>query len=490
VGRVSATTGCGLWNALLLALMAAPLPPLLAGCGGSGPPARNVLLISVDTLRADHLGLYGYARDTSPAMDRLASEGVTFDRAIVQWPVTTPSMTSMFSGHYPHVTGIVIAAGDNMLPDRLLMLAEAFRDRGHRTAAVVANGVLGRHNNFAQGFQVYRELWKREGDPARRTDARHVTDAALEELRDLAPAGEPFLLWVHYVDPHFPYDPPDGYAEAFERDSHYRRIDAPVNADDDAWRGIPHGRYARAGRVADLGRYIADYDGEIRYTDEQIGRLLEGLDASPAADATLVALVADHGESLGEHDFYLNHGHVPYEEQLRVPLIFRWPDRRHAGRRIGAAVEVRGLARTLLAAVGTPDAENPFEGTNLLPVMEGGATGDLPAEVFSEAGSEETRVRRSYTLAMHRDGLKLVLPRTDWARERAGGRELELFDLARDPDEQRDLGGERRELAESMRHELLEWFFSEEPWPRHTRYDPERADRMTRQALRELGYVR
>ena len=459
------------------------------GCSAPTEPPRNVLLLSVDTLRADHLGAYGYARSTSPSIDRLAAEGVLFEHAVVQWPVTTPSMTSMFSGHYPHVTGVVVAAGDNHLPDRLLMLAEAFRERGYRTSAVVANGVLGSHNNFDQGFETYHELWKGNGDQAVITNAEQVTKTATRELEKLGAGDAPFLLWVHYVDPHTPYDPPDGYAEAFVGDALYQARPVPVNASDEPFRGVPRSHFERAEGIRDLGRYVAAYDGEIRYADEQIGRLLERLEAAPAGDDTLVALVSDHGESLGEHDLYFNHGHVPYEEQVRVPLIFRWPDRRHAGRRIDIPVELRGLARTLLSAVGVPEAENPFGGADLLPAIRTGETEGLPRRVYTQAGSEATRWRRSYTLAVRSDDLKLVLPRSAWARERHGGRDLELFDLVEDPLERSDLSAEHAALVSRMRQELIDWFYAEPPWPRSAHYDAQRADAFTRKALHELGYL-
>jgi len=128
-------------------------------CSGSVRAPRHLLLISVDTLRADHLGLYGYPRPTSPVIDELGRHGVVFENAIVQWPVTTPSMVSMFSGTYPHENGIVIIAQSQRVSDELEMFPEVLQARGFRTAAVISNGALGRESNFGQGFDVYRELW-------------------------------------------------------------------------------------------------------------------------------------------------------------------------------------------------------------------------------------------------------------------------------------------------------------------------------------------
>lgn len=477
---------------LLVVSLAAALPAVgpdacAETCTAPGPPARNVLLISVDTLRADHLGLYGYPRDTSPRIDRLGREGVVFEHAIVQWPVTTPSMTSMFSGEYPHVTGVAVLAGVNPVPERLLMLPEALRGLGFRTAAVVSNGVLGPQNRFDQGFETYHALWKRN-EVLEPTSAARVTQEARNELARLAAGGDRFFLWVHYLDPHDPYRPPPGYAERFVGDAWYASRRVPVNGDDDPWRGVPRSDFQRDG-TDDLARYVARYDGEIRYVDEQIGVLIDALDASAAAPETLVVLLSDHGESLGEHDFYLNHGHVPYDEQLRVPLVFRWPDGRHAGRRIAKPVELRGLARTLLDAVGADPVANPFRGDSLLAAAERGDTSALSDHVFAAAGGSGTRAGSLFTLAVRHGDSKLVLPRSGWARVRHGGREMELYDLRSDPQETRDLTASRRTEAETLRSALLAWFEADPAVDWGARELAAGLDDATLGALRELGYL-
>ena len=159
-------------------------------CSGGDRAPRHLLLITVDTLRADHLGLYGYPRPTSPVIDELGRHGVVFENAIVQWPVTTPSMVSMFSGTYPHENGVVVVAQSQHVPDELEMFPEVLRARGFRTAAVISNGALGRESNFSQGFDVYRELkawtWSSQAvgrkAPPRPPRIRDETRHALREL--------------------------------------------------------------------------------------------------------------------------------------------------------------------------------------------------------------------------------------------------------------------------------------------------------------------
>jgi arylsulfatase A-like enzyme len=459
-------------------------------CSGEVRTPRHLLLITVDTLRADHLGLYGYRRATSPVIDELGRHGVVFENAIVQWPATTPSMVSMFSGTYPQKNGIVILAYPQHVPDELEMFPEVLQARGFRTAAVIGNGVLGRESNFRQGFEVYRELWMdRESYGPRPKEADHATDVALELLAGLADSGDRFLLWVHYIDPHLPYVPPAGYAERFMGDAHFRSQRAPVNADNQPWKGIPHQQWEKADKEDDLAVYVARYDGEIRFVDDQIGRLLRELERRSLAEETLVAFTSDHGESLGEHDYYLNHGHLAYEEQVRVPLVFRWPGGRYGGCRIAKPVELRGLAPTLLEAMGVPAEEIRHSAPSLLPAIRGEGEAALPESVFTEAGSFETRKGARYTLAVRKGSRKLVLPRSKWARERAGGRTVELYHLASDPAEAQDLAGAHPGEVAQLRRELRAWIRSSQAVRRKAPPQPARVRDETRRALRELGYI-
>jgi arylsulfatase A-like enzyme len=460
---------------------------LCAACEMESPP-QHVILISADTLRADHLGTYGYLRETSPRIDAFAATGIVFERAWVQWPKTTPSMVSMFSGTYPHENGIVVLARPQIVPDEMTLFPELLAQAGIATAAVVSNSVLGRESNFQQGFERYREVWLDEARHKIRAD--HVTDVALEVVDELVAEGRRFFLWVHYQDPHTPYVPPREYFEPFLEDKWFESRRAPHNADDRSYRGISRKVWSmkRARSSDDVGYYVAKYDGEIRYMDEQIGRLFDELAGRGVLDESLIGFTADHGESLGEHDYYFHHGHVPYEPEVRVPLVFRWPNGRHGGRRIAHPVELRGLGRTLLEALGVDAA--PLGGSSLLPALTDGETSSLPDRIFTTSGSAATFSGARYTLAVLERGLKLVLPRSEWGRGVHGGREFELYALSDDPDEERDLAPTRAGDARTLRETLASWWLDVPPVPPiRVQDDAVRYREETVRNLRELGYL-
>jgi arylsulfatase A-like enzyme len=215
--------------------------------------------------------------------------------------------------------------------------------------------------------------------------------------------------------------------------------------------------------------------------------LLAALEPLGVAGDTLVVLTADHGESLGEHDYYFNHGHVAYEEQVRVPLILRWPAGRYGGRRIAAPVELRGLGPTVIDALGL-ERGGLAQAASWLPAIRGRGD-ELPPAVFTAAGSTDLALRHQSTLVVRRGPMKLLLPRSRWAQAIAGGRSVELYDLSTDPDEARDLAPERPELVRSLTAEVVAWFDA------HPARKPERPPgapelrEETRRSLRELGYL-
>src|SRR5215213_1120565 len=328
----------------LLFLLAAVSAAVWWSCDRGPKPRLNVLLITIDTLRADHLGAYGYARPTSPNIDRLARAGVLFRRAKAQWPKTSPSFASMLSSTYGHTNGLIRTTAQRM-PDRFLMLAELFKAGSYDTSAAVANVNLARRFNFDQGFDKYVEIWKEGQDHRLRTElvTRHGLD-----LLEQASRSRPFFLWLHYLDPHARYEPPPRFNEMFVGDRHFdpaRR--APLN---DAVEADVGGIPARSnlGKEDRIAYYVAQYDAEIRYVDEQVGLLLEDLEKRGLAGETLVVLTADHGESLGDHNYFFEHGRLPYEDCVRVPLILRGPGTGTPGRIVRSPVELIDVLPTLL----------------------------------------------------------------------------------------------------------------------------------------------
>jgi len=259
------------------------------------PGRPNLLLVTIDTLRADHVGAYGAALARTPTVDRLAAEGTRFETAIASAPLTLPSHASILTGLYPPHHGVRYNGVSRLRPS-FETLTERLRDAGYATGAVVGSYVLAGKYGLDQGFEHYDDDTRSRGDPAERP-ASEVTDGALAWLEG---AERPFFLWVHYYDPHKEYAPPPPFATHF------------------------------AGRP---------YDGEIAYVDSQLGRLLEALTARGELDETLIAVTSDHGESLGEHA-ELTHSYSLYDAVLAVPLVFHGPG-------VPPARVVKGVVRTV-----------------------------------------------------------------------------------------------------------------------------------------------
>jgi arylsulfatase A-like enzyme/Tfp pilus assembly protein PilF len=366
-----------------LALLAALAAGCLAGCADSAP--RSVVLISIDTLRADRLGCYGNPDGLTPNLDRLAAEGVVFTDATAPTPVTLPSHTSLMTGRYPTATG-VRNNGTFVVPESEETLAERLKREGWRTGAVVAAYPLVRRYGLDQGFDLYDDRVPglspgTEGlavhFPERRAD--EVTDRALAAWNALGAGSR--LLWVHYFDPHAPYDPPGERAET------------------------------QAGR----------YDGEVAFADREIGRLLDAVLADDP-DA-VIAVVSDHGEGLGDHG-EKTHGIFVYQSTLHVPLLVRAPGRLPAGRRVGAPVSLVDVAPTLLALAGLSSGKG-VEGIDLTTLLDAEPPDRV---VYAESHVPRLEYRFSELRALRRGGLKLI-----------DAPEPELYDLAADPGELRPL---------------------------------------------------
>ena len=396
-----------------------------------GARRPSVVLIVVDTLRADHLGCYGYPRATSPALDALAASGVRFAnvRATSSW--TAASVASLFTGLYPAVHGL--QANDALLAEGLTTLAERFAANGYATAGFSANAAFViPEQGFAQGFDEFHVLHgpplpadsgedKIPLDPswknfAKVATADVVTDAALAWLGSRS-ARDPYFLYLHYFDPHAGYFPPPQYRA---------RMGVPADASLagpaqwDFWIGFKLG----AGHDQ-LPTLAALYDGEIAFTDAEIGRLLATLrqrgDAAP-----IVVVTSDHGEEFAEHGD-LQHGSSLFEEQIRVPLIVAGPAV-PTGAVVAAPVSLVGMAATLADLTGTSTADATPPPAPSFAALVRGADGPAPTgPIFADLATSSAR---------HRD----MIVDGRWKLVRAGDAS-HLFDLAADPGEIRDLAG-------------------------------------------------
>lgn len=336
----------------------------------------NLLLITVDTLRADHLGTYGYSLDTSPSIDSLATAGMQLDNVVTVRPKTSPSFATILTGTYPSRHGIHAPA--MVLRPEFVTLAERLKAMGFSTGASVTNGNLAPEFGFAQGFDSFE--WGL-------TDASAVTDRGLAWLDSREDDSQPWHMWVHYTDPHTPYDPPSGYAE----------------------------RFMAEGSDSRSAREIAAYDGEIFYTDKEIGRLLSWLHARPSMlERTLILFTADHGESLGEHDYWFEHGMYPYEASSHVPLILVAPSVIVPGARSDALISNVDLVPTLLDALDAPTTD-AADGRSFLPLLCGLSSEGPRSFAYIEAGYGE-HIGPGRTRALRRDSAKTIERLVGWAR--------------------------------------------------------------------------
>ncbi|HSL19473.1 MAG TPA: sulfatase [Methylomirabilota bacterium] len=460
----------------------AVLVGLGTACAGSPSPepaeARNLLILSIDTLRPDHLGCYGYHRDTSPELDRFAERSAVFEQAVTVHVSTAPAHATILTGRYPGSHGLV-RNGMAVAPG-VPTLAETLTAAGWATGAFVSGWTLQRHTGLDRGFEVYDDELGPPRAGARR-DGGATTDAALRWLRDAVDGGRRFFLFLHLFEPHWPYDPPVGDALRFLPGRYeLTTLSRPVHID----RRLSVNRLSPAER----DEYVARYDGEIVVADRLVRRVLDALEELDLARSTVVVVLSDHGETLFEREWAMDHGARPYDEQARVPLVLHLPGDRLAGRRVPDQVSLVDIVPTVadIFALAPPEG---VQGRSLLPLAEDpeGERPVLPA--FVTARPEPSRVphiRQPLTTsglvcAIRMPGVKLVefpMTRSRWHPE--------LFDLAADPGETDNLAQARFDAALALHGQLEAWRIAtasggdvELPV-----LDPE-----VEEALRELGYL-
>lgn len=366
VWKSAAWLGAG---AGLLGLALAGAPETQAQDGYASLGIENVIVVSIDTLRADHLGPYGSAKVKTPNFDRLAAESIVFEHAYTAAPTTLPSHTSLFTGSYPHTHGAA-RNGDIVHPDNV-MLAESLKDAGWRTLGVSGAFPLNPKFSFDQGFEAY---FPNMGDNAQ------VTDAVLQKTPQRA--GDKLLLFVHYWDVHWPYAPPAPFDTMYRQDhmglqgtmEELKEIRAAMH------RGEPEA-FARSEVLKDL------YAGEVSWTDQQLGRLLEGLDAQGLLETSLLIITSDHGESFDEHKDYWDHGPSTYNSATHIPLFIRLPGGKLGGTRHSGLVSNVDVTPTILEVLGLQSAPRS-EGVSFAPLFLGQAP-PARAQIYSEATKPE-----------------------------------------------------------------------------------------------------
>jgi arylsulfatase A-like enzyme/Tfp pilus assembly protein PilF len=413
--------------AALLVLRQRPAPSL-------SRPGLNVLLVTLDTTRADRLGCYGYASAKTRYLDRLAAEGTRFETVIAPAPITLPSHSSILTGLYPFEHG-VRNNGNFYLAPRFETLATRLKARGYRTGAFVSSFILDRRYGLDRGFDMYDD--RMEGEYAqvvtlqaeRRGDRTALALGRWIDERAKEPDA-PFFAWLHLYDPHEPYSPPHPFRDLFASDP---------------------------------------YEGEIAFVDAIVASVLDRLRGAGLLDRTLVVVTGDHGESLGEHG-EMTHSMFVYEGAVRVPLVFWRPGLVPGGRVVGDPVRLVDVAQTILDLLGVPPLEAPHA-RSLVPLLEGRSAGP-PPPAYSE-----TLLPKFYMnwapLRAFRDGrYKLIdAPRP------------ELYDLAADPGELRNLYAEQAQRAAVLREGLDRLAASGDAMSVQT------LDREAMEKLAALGYI-
>jgi len=405
--------------------------PVIEPLGGEAP--TGLLVITMDTTRADRIGTYGYRDARTPHLDRLAERGVVFERAVTSTPLTVPAHASLFTGWQPPYHGVRTNEGVLLDPPNLT-LAEMLRDRGFRTGAFIGAAVLRGWTGLDQGFDDYGDdLPHAQGPGQAEMAERPAGKVVAQATAWLAGVGEqPYFLWVHLFDPHGPYRPPGDFARDF--------ADRP-------------------------------YDGEVAYGDEQIGVLLEAVERLGLRDRTLVAFLSDHGEGLGDNG-EITHGFFLYESTVRIPFILSCPSVLPQGLRQPSLVEIIDFVPTALALLDV-EAIPALGGRNLLPYLGGEAAGETAA--YGETHYPLVTHGWSPIYSLRRGGYKIVRAPAP-----------ELYDLERDPAESENLYEQRREVGDAMLAELaeLERSISREAPAADLPIDSER-----RRVLESLGYV-
>ena len=435
VACLAILVGAGIWLWQRSRLAVSPTGTTLGRTiGGVAPQQFNVIVFTLDTTRWDHLGAYGDAGASTPNLDRLASEGVLFEQAIAAVPLTLPSHSTMFTGLLPPRHG-VRDNGGYVLDPKHRTLASILKDDGLKTGAFVGAFVLDAKWGLDQGFDTYVDQFDVAkyktvslGGVSRR--AGEVLDNAMPWLEQNV--DHPFFAWLHFYDPHTPYEPPEPFRSRF--------------------RSRP-------------------YAGEIAYVDYQIGRVLQWLDTKGLADRTIVVAIGDHGESLDEHG-ESTHGLFIYDATTRIPFIVRAPYDSMRGRRVPSLVRSEDLMPTLLDLMARriPDE---VEGRSLAPLMTGTAP-SMSLDAYSES-----------LYARHHFGWSELKSLRSGRFKYIATTRPELYDLEQDPGEKKNLYEERRQLGERMA-EVLNRLATEAP---AASKGPSAVDPETRERLAALGYI-
>jgi len=423
-------------------------------------PRPDVLLVTIDTLRADHCSLYGHRARTTPHLDRLAATGLTYDTAYAPTGATCPSHATLFTGRSPWVHGLV--RNGLPLPETEDTLAERLRAAGYRTGAVVSSFPLSRRFGFAQGFDHYEDSFDPETSTITTVErwggteieegfdrpAEPTADLALDWIEASADSDQPLFLWVHFFDPHTPQVPPESYLERFGKRRKFR-----------------------------------EYDAEIAYADAHMNRVIEAFAERRPDSQPLVVVTSDHGEGLMDHG-WAGHNRTVYEEETRVPLVISWPGRLPKGERVLQPVHLGDLPRTIAALVELPAGDFESATVDASTFALGGAL-DPARPIFLQRpyypDGRERFDERGTGLAVRSGRWKYYEASEEGVRE--------LYDLTVDPGERENLAEAKPKRAALLAETLTAWWREQEARRPEPPEGSAETDPEVLEGLRALGYI-
>ncbi len=460
------------------------LASLLSGCGDKGPP--NIVLITVDTLRVDHLSYAGYSRETSPNLDALAEESIQFTNAFANRGQTWPSLTTVMTGLHPIAHGV--RKNGQMLSAEIPALAQLLKEGGYETGSFLTNYC----NAPNRGFDTKKYFWNTT-IPQHKWDSQ-MTAACQKWLAERS-GDQPFFCWLHLMSPHADFDPPEPYRTRFTNGK----------------AGSITGKKSDMDRIMlgevipseeDIQHLIDLYDGEIAFTDSLIGNLLEDLSKKGVLENSVVVFLADHGEELLDHKNYVYHTCSLFDSVLRVPLLIRLPEAERKGTKINQVASLENILPTLLGLAGLPTPAH-IDRTSLLEAFPGEDEGAVIAEWTGRnewTGSEDPALevdgeRAPRIFALRNDEYKYIYnpggfsPRGHpYQLLPTGGfpYELEeLYHISSDPGETKNIASDRPDIVARLRQDVVRWLARD----RQLKGKSGAPDAATRKTLESLGYV-
>ncbi len=419
----------------------------------------NILLISIDTLRADHLGCYGHRRNTSPMIDRLAEEGIIFERAISQSSWTLPSHVSMLTGFYPIEHGCNVVQGIT-LSNKVTTLAEYLLEAGYHTMAVTSSHFVSPIYNLDQGFEDFSY---------NQSTADRLIRVAVSRIDKNA--RRPFFMFLHLFDPHDPYTPPEEFRRKFVKDHELKSVDGYVDH-----MIAKHGQLTYGSRELDILERL--YDAEINFADDQLGFLLQRLWRANILDNTIVIVTSDHGESFGENN-EIGHGSALYSQQIHVPMIIRYPARVERGVKSNRLIEASTqILPTVLDLVGLPIPPGRYR----LSIM----ADDQTWSAEEDRAFSETAMPGIPQYSFQNPTWKTIAPLIE---QTLNPKQAKLFNPQEDWGDQHNLAPDHPDIVEYYLHDRLEPYLELETTNRQPGGVKVRLSPADIEQLRSLGYI-